>query len=274
MGPRDRGDVALPGPVRPALRRRRTRRRALRGDPDDRRDRDPARLGLPGAPNVHVTTWAAHDELLPRCDVVVTTGGAGSVMACVARRRADGARPDDVGQARPRARMVDAGVAVRLSPRRCTPERCARPSSRCSATRGSGRPPVSTRSGWPRRPGPTVRPRSSRRSCPATAAATGRRPSPRRARPREPPPAPPARLAARSGVRRGARARGARAGAAPPGGRRQRPARAWRCSRRTGSAILATSTPGPWPASAGASTSARAAAWPASRTSRSTSTCG
>ena len=31
------------------------------------RDRDPAALGLPTAPNVHVTEWLSHDELLPRC---------------------------------------------------------------------------------------------------------------------------------------------------------------------------------------------------------------
>jgi MGT family glycosyltransferase len=86
------------------------------------RDRDPARLGLPAAPNVHVTTWAAHDELLPRCDVVVTTGGAGSVMACVRAGVPMVLVPTTWDKPDHARRMVDAGVAVRLSPRRCTPE--------------------------------------------------------------------------------------------------------------------------------------------------------
>ncbi|HYI20345.1 MAG TPA: glycosyltransferase [Solirubrobacteraceae bacterium] len=86
------------------------------------RDRDPARLGLPEAPNVHVTTWAAHDELLPRCDVVVTTGGAGSVMACVRAGVPMVLVPTTWDKPDHARRMVDAGVAVRLSPRRCSPE--------------------------------------------------------------------------------------------------------------------------------------------------------
>ena len=88
------------------------------------RDRDPAELGL-GQPaaNVHLTRWLSHSELLPRCAAVVTTGGAQHDRwprcgpACplvVVPTTWD--KPDNA------LRVVEAGVAVRLSPRRCTPE--------------------------------------------------------------------------------------------------------------------------------------------------------
>jgi UDP:flavonoid glycosyltransferase YjiC (YdhE family) len=46
--------------------------------------RNPEDLDLgPLAPNIRLTQWVAHSELLPRTDVLVTTGGAGTVMAAL-----------------------------------------------------------------------------------------------------------------------------------------------------------------------------------------------
>jgi MGT family glycosyltransferase len=46
------------------------------------RDQDPARFG-PQPPHVRIERYLSHALLLPRCDVVVTHGGYGSVMACL-----------------------------------------------------------------------------------------------------------------------------------------------------------------------------------------------
>jgi UDP:flavonoid glycosyltransferase YjiC (YdhE family) len=86
------------------------------------RRRSPADVP-PGAPNVHVRDWLSHDVLLPRCAALVTTGGAGTTMAglragvplVIVPTTWD--KPDIAG------RIVDAGVGVRLAPRRCTPQR-------------------------------------------------------------------------------------------------------------------------------------------------------
>ena len=46
------------------------------------RDQDPARFG-PQPPHVRIERYFPHALLLPRCDVVITHGGYGSVMACL-----------------------------------------------------------------------------------------------------------------------------------------------------------------------------------------------
>jgi MGT family glycosyltransferase len=46
------------------------------------RDQDPARLGAQ-PPHVRIERYLSHALLLPRCDVVITHGGYGSVMACL-----------------------------------------------------------------------------------------------------------------------------------------------------------------------------------------------
>jgi MGT family glycosyltransferase len=47
------------------------------------RDQDPARFG-PQPPHVRIERYLPHGLLVPRCDVVVTHGGYGAVMACLA----------------------------------------------------------------------------------------------------------------------------------------------------------------------------------------------
>ncbi len=47
------------------------------------RDQDPSRLGAQPT-NVRIERYLPHAQLLPRCDVAITHGGYGSVMACLA----------------------------------------------------------------------------------------------------------------------------------------------------------------------------------------------
>jgi UDP:flavonoid glycosyltransferase YjiC (YdhE family) len=86
--------------------------------------RDPDELGLgPIAPNVHITSWLSHAELLPRCAVVVTAGGPATITASLAVGVPLVVVPTTWDKPDNARRVVEAGVGVRLAPRRCTPER-------------------------------------------------------------------------------------------------------------------------------------------------------
>ena len=86
--------------------------------------RDPDALGLgPLAPNVHLTDWLSHGELLPRCQVVVTTGGPATIMAALRAGVPLVIVPTTWDKPDNARRVTEAGVGVRLAPRRCTPER-------------------------------------------------------------------------------------------------------------------------------------------------------
>lgn len=77
----------------------------------------------PTGRNVHAAPWVDHGELLPRCAAVVTTGGAGTVMAALCAGVPLVVVPtlwDKPDNAR---RVVEAGVGVRIPPHRCTPRR-------------------------------------------------------------------------------------------------------------------------------------------------------
>jgi MGT family glycosyltransferase len=74
----------------------------------------------PPASNVHVTPWLSHDVLLPRCAAVVTTGGMGTVMAALSVGVPLVIVPTTWDKPANARRVVDAGVGVRLAPRRCT----------------------------------------------------------------------------------------------------------------------------------------------------------
>jgi len=75
------------------------------------------------SPNVHVADWLSHDVLLPRCGAVVTTGGMGTVMAALAAGVPLVVVPTGWDKPATAQRVVAAQVAVRVPPRRCTPER-------------------------------------------------------------------------------------------------------------------------------------------------------
>ena len=73
------------------------------------------------APNVHVRDWLSHEVLLPRCAAFVTTGGAGSTMGGLRAGVPIVIVPTTWDKPDVARRIVDAGVGLRLAPRRCTP---------------------------------------------------------------------------------------------------------------------------------------------------------
>lgn len=77
-------------------------------------------LGAP-APNVHVTRFLRHDDLLGRCAAMVTTGGAGSILAGLAAGVPLAVVPTTWDQPDNARRVVEAGVGVRVDPHRITP---------------------------------------------------------------------------------------------------------------------------------------------------------
>jgi MGT family glycosyltransferase len=86
--------------------------------------RDPAALGLQGLPsNVHVERWVSHEDLLPRCAALVTTGGAATVLASLKAGVPLLVVPTFWDKSDNAQRVVEAGAGLRLAPRRCTPDR-------------------------------------------------------------------------------------------------------------------------------------------------------
>jgi MGT family glycosyltransferase len=81
-------------------------------------------LGLgPLAPNVRVEPWVAHADLMPRTDVLVSTGGAGTVMTALAAGVPMVVVPTEWDKPENAQRVVEAGAGIRLSPGRLTPRR-------------------------------------------------------------------------------------------------------------------------------------------------------
>jgi MGT family glycosyltransferase len=87
------------------------------------RDRPPNELGLTTAANVHIAPWLSHSTLLPRCLAVVTTGGAQTIIAALQAGVPLVVVPTGWDKPANASRVEQAGVAVTLTPRRCTPER-------------------------------------------------------------------------------------------------------------------------------------------------------
>lgn len=86
--------------------------------------RDPACLKLdPLPPNVRLEQWVPHADLLPRCSAVVTTGGAGTIMASLQAGVPLVVVPTLWDKADNARRVAHARVGIHLSPRQCTPER-------------------------------------------------------------------------------------------------------------------------------------------------------
>jgi MGT family glycosyltransferase len=104
--------------------------------------RDPDRLGLGAlAANVHLTRWLSHDALLPRCSVVVTTGGPATILAALGAGVPLVVVPTTWDKPDNARRIVESGLGVSLRPGRCSPGRLrsavlevlARPSYRAKA---------------------------------------------------------------------------------------------------------------------------------------------
>jgi UDP:flavonoid glycosyltransferase YjiC (YdhE family) len=72
--------------------------------------------------NVHLAPWVNHARLLPRCAAVVTPGGSGTIVAALSAGVPLVVVPTAWDKPDNARRVAEAGVGVRLSPRRCTPE--------------------------------------------------------------------------------------------------------------------------------------------------------
>jgi MGT family glycosyltransferase len=91
------------------------------------RHRDPGSLGLGTIPaNARVEQWVSHTDLLPRADVVVTTGGTGTVLATLWAGVPLVIVPMAWDQPENAWRVAEAGAGIRLAPRECTPEKLRR----------------------------------------------------------------------------------------------------------------------------------------------------
>lgn len=84
-------------------------------------DIDPAELG-PQPANVHVERWIPQPALLPRCDVMVSHGGSGSVVGALAHGVPLVVIPMGADQPQNAARCAALGVARVLDPIAATPE--------------------------------------------------------------------------------------------------------------------------------------------------------
>ena len=87
-------------------------------------NRDPKDLHLGDLPpNVHVTRWLSHEDFLPRCAALVTTGGAATVLVSLKAGVPLVVVPTFWDKSDNAQRVVEAGAGLRIAPRRCTPER-------------------------------------------------------------------------------------------------------------------------------------------------------
>ena len=87
-------------------------------------NRDPIGLDLgPRADNIWVEQWIPHSILLPHVDVVITAGGAGTVLASLDAGVPLIVIPTETDQPDNARRVVEAGAGLCLPKWRCTPER-------------------------------------------------------------------------------------------------------------------------------------------------------
>jgi MGT family glycosyltransferase len=86
-------------------------------------NRESKDLGIGDVPdNIRIEKFVPHEDLLPLTDVLVTTGGAGSLHAALSTGVPMVVVPTEWDKYDNAQRVVEAGVGVRLSVRRCTPD--------------------------------------------------------------------------------------------------------------------------------------------------------
>jgi MGT family glycosyltransferase len=87
-------------------------------------NREPSELAIGDiASNIHIYRWVSHSELLPKTAVLITTGGAGSVMAALNAGVPMVVVPTEWDKPEVAQRVAESGAGIRLSPQKCTPER-------------------------------------------------------------------------------------------------------------------------------------------------------
>jgi MGT family glycosyltransferase len=90
-------------------------------------NREPEEVNLgPLAPNIHLVKWISHSELFPLTNVVITTGGAGSVLASLGAGVPLIVIPTEWDKPDVAQRVVASGAGLSISPRHCTPRRIRR----------------------------------------------------------------------------------------------------------------------------------------------------
>jgi MGT family glycosyltransferase len=88
-------------------------------------DGDPAALGAQ-PDNVHVHRFIAQDELLPRCDAVISHGGAGTMLGALAHGLPLLLLPQGADQHYNAERVVAAGAGLSVGPAQATTATIAR----------------------------------------------------------------------------------------------------------------------------------------------------
>ena len=87
-------------------------------------NRNPESLGLhPLPPNVRIERWLSHEDFLPHCAALLTTGGAATVLASLKAGVPLIVAPTFWDKSDNAQRVVEAGAGIRIAPRNCTPER-------------------------------------------------------------------------------------------------------------------------------------------------------
>jgi len=85
--------------------------------------RDPESINLgASAPNLHLTRWIAHSDLLPKTDVIITTGGAGTVLAAIDAEVPMILIPTEWDKPEIAQRIVEAEAGIRIMPDKVTPQ--------------------------------------------------------------------------------------------------------------------------------------------------------
>jgi MGT family glycosyltransferase len=86
--------------------------------------RDPSTLGLGRLPpNIRVWRWAPHSTLVGLCAAVVTTGGAGTIMAALSAGVPLVVVPTNWDKPENARRVADTGAGLRIPSYRCSPSR-------------------------------------------------------------------------------------------------------------------------------------------------------
>jgi UDP:flavonoid glycosyltransferase YjiC (YdhE family) len=76
-----------------------------------------------GSQHVHVAQWINHDDLLSRCAALVSTGGAGTIMAGVLAGIPQVVVPTAWDKPDNALRVAESGAGIRLAARDCTPDK-------------------------------------------------------------------------------------------------------------------------------------------------------
>jgi MGT family glycosyltransferase len=117
------------------------------------RQLDPEELG-PQPANVHLARYIPQSSLLPRCDLVVSHGGSGSVLGALAHGLPMVLLPIGADQPRNAARCAELGIARVLDAVAATPEHVAEAVSAALADPGARRAAERMRDELAALPGP------------------------------------------------------------------------------------------------------------------------